>query len=74
MSTASRGRALEHELRALLRAAGYSVIRGAGSKGETDLGAGPWKTDLLATKTTPGLERDIYIVAVQCKLHRRKCS
>jgi hypothetical protein len=34
VSTATKGRAFEYEIRNLLRSAGFSVIRGAGSKGE----------------------------------------
>ena len=69
MSTASRGRALEHEIRVLLRSAGYSVTRGAGSKGEIDLGDGPQKMDLIATKVSiQGTERTLFIIGVQCKL------
>ena len=71
MSTASRGRALEHEIRAIFEAAGFSVIRGAGSKGEVNWGDGPEKVDLLATRVTDELERKIYIVGLQCKLKRR---
>lgn len=71
MSTASRGRALEHEIREIMRQAGYSVIRGAGSKGEIDLGDGPEKMDLVCTRVTTGLDRTLYIVAIQCKLKRR---
>jgi Holliday junction resolvase len=71
MSTATRGRALEHEIRELLRRAGYSVTRGAGSKGELDLDGCPMKVDLIATKTGGQLERQLFIVGVQCKLRRR---
>ena len=48
MSTSSKGRAFEHEVRNLFRSAGFSVIRGAGSKGEL-FGE---KVDLVATKRT----------------------
>jgi len=34
MSSAVKGRRFEHEIRELFRQAGFSVIRGAGSKGE----------------------------------------
>jgi Holliday junction resolvase len=74
VSSASRGRALEHEIRELLRGAGYSVIRGAGSKGELDLDGGPVKVDLVATKITGQLEREIFIVGLQCKLRRRRST
>ena len=41
MNTASRGRALEHEVRELFRQAGWSVVRGAGSKEELDVDCEP---------------------------------
>ena len=64
---------MEHEIRDLLRAAGYSVVRGAGSKGELDLGS-PMRVDLVATKMTGQLEREIFIVGLQCKLRRRRSN
>lgn len=67
MSTASRGRAFEHEVRALLESAGYSVMRGAGSKGHFDSPEGKVKADLIATKTDR-LKRTIQIICLQCKL------
>lgn len=48
MNTAAKGRRFEHELRHLLEANGYSVTRGAGSKGEFF----GMKVDLIATKET----------------------
>jgi hypothetical protein len=48
MPTAAKGRRFEHEVRELFRQAGYSVIRGAGSKGELL----EQKLDLGATKAT----------------------
>jgi Holliday junction resolvase len=70
MSTASRGRALEHEIRQLFRAAGYSVIRGAGSKGELDVDGQPMKVDLVCTKTGRDVERTVFVVGIQCKLKK----
>lgn len=66
MSTATKGRAFEHEIRHLLEAAGFSVIRGAGSKGEF-LGE---KVDLVATKQTQQNEFRVFltIIGVQCKV------
>lgn len=60
MSTASRGRALEHKARHELEAAGWLVIRSAGSKGAADLIGG--KCDpfgnrtrlVIQAKATPG--------------------
>jgi len=34
MSSAAKGRRFEHEIRELFRQAGFSVVHGAGSKGE----------------------------------------
>jgi Holliday junction resolvase len=61
VSPASRGRALEHEVRELFRSAGWSVIRGAGSKGELDVDGEPMKVDLVCTKTTRDLERTPFV-------------
>lgn len=71
MNTASRGRALEHEVRELFRQAGWSVIRGAGSKGELDVDGEPMKVDLVCTKATRDLERTVFLVRIQCKLKAR---
>ena len=74
MSTSSKGRAFEHEVRNLFRSAGFSVIRGAGSKGEL-FGE---KVDLVATKRTRDTAYTVflYCIGVQCKTksHRRKTS
>lgn len=69
MSKASKGRAFEHEIRELFRSAGYSVIRGAGSKGEMLDG----KVDLVATKATPLNEFKVFLIVIgaQCKVRRR---
>ena len=70
MSHASKGRAFEHEIRELFRSAGYSVIRGAGSKGEfCDA-----KVDLVASRLTAQHEFKVYltIVSAQCKVKKRK--
>jgi hypothetical protein len=45
MSTATKGRRLEHEVRKLFQDAGWDVIRGAASKGEFC----GFKADLVAT-------------------------
>ena len=70
MSTASRGRALEHEIRELFREKGWSVVRGAGSKGEF----ADWKCDLVASRVTAENDRKVYLAVVlaQCKLKGRK--
>ena len=69
MSSASRGRALEHEVRAMLEASGYAVIRGAGSKGRFDSPNGEVKADLIASKMDR-VKRTIQIILVQCKLEK----
>lgn len=63
----ARGRDLEYEVKHLFESAGWSVIRGSGSKG-TVFGE---KTDLVATKTTPGNEKTAHMILVQCKLKKR---
>ena len=55
------GRALEHEVRELFRQAGWSVVRGAGSKGELDVDRNPLKVALVCTKTTRDLERTAFV-------------
>ena len=67
MSTATKGRALEHYVRTLLRNDGWDVIRGAGSKGEV---AG-FKADLVATKWTDQTKRELYLVCIQAKVKKR---
>ena len=66
MSTASKGRRFEHEIRELFRQAGFSVIRGAGCKGEML----EEKVDLVATKSTRQNRFTclLTIVGVQCKV------
>ena len=73
MSTAKKGRAFEHEVRELFRAAGYCVIRGAGSKGEL---AGAGKVDLVATRLTAQTEYKVFltVIGAQCKVKKRRKS
>ena len=59
-----RGRSLEYEVKRLFEDAGWSVIRGSGSKGEV-FGL---KTDLVATKETRGNKKTAAMVVIQCKL------
>jgi Holliday junction resolvase len=70
VSAASKGRAFEHEVRDLFRKAGFSVIRGAGSKGEM-LGE---RVDLVATKLTARNRYRIVLtpVGVQCKVRANR--
>jgi len=65
MSSATKGRRFEHEIRELFRQAGFSVIRGAGSKGEML----QQKVDLVATKATNVSRFKVLltVVGVQCK-------
>ena len=69
MSRASKGRAFEHEVRHLLEANGYSVTRGAGSKGYFDSPSGLVKADLIASKFDR-VKRTIQIILVQCKIEK----
>jgi len=66
MSGATKGRRFEHEVRELFQKAGFSVIRGAGSKGEIL----EEKVDLVATKRTRQNKFTCFltIVGVQCKV------
>lgn len=68
LSTASKGRAFEHQIRNLFREAGFSVIRGAASKGELL----DEKVDLVASKQTRENEFTVFltIVGVQCKVKK----
>jgi Holliday junction resolvase len=87
MSTATRGRALEHQIRTLFRNDGWEAFRGAGSKGEF----AEMKPDLVMTKHTTKLLRragikfgyyieldehgnlDVFdVVSVQAKLEKEK--
>jgi Holliday junction resolvase len=67
MSNYSRGRSLEYEIRELLVSAGYSVVRGAGSKGEA-LGL---PADLVATKYTDQTKREVWMAIMQMKVRKR---
>ena len=69
MSNATKGRAFEHEVRAMLEGAGYSITRGAGSKGYFDSPNGKVKVDLIASRVDR-LTRTIQIILVQCKVSK----
>lgn len=60
----SKGIAFERELKRLLEANGYSVMRGAGSKGEV-FGV---KADLVATKRTARNSKTAHMLVIQCKV------
>jgi Holliday junction resolvase len=70
LSTATKGRRFEHEIRDLFRNAGFSVVRGAGSKGEML----EEKVDLVATKLTRENEFKCFLtlIGVQCKVRQRR--
>lgn len=67
MNTAQKGARLEREIRQLFESHGWSVIRGAGSKGEVLA----WKTDLLATKYTDQTQREVWLAVMQMKVKKR---
>lgn len=67
MSTATKGRAFEHDVRKMLEANGYAVTRGAGSKGFFDTPQGKVKCDLIASKCGTGNRYDMQIIVIQCK-------
>lgn len=70
MNTAHKGRRFEHSIRQLFEDAGFSVIRGAGSKGEL-FGV---KVDLVATKEEwlNEYEVQLTVIGAQCKTRRRR--
>lgn len=67
MNTAKKGASLERYIRQLLEADGWSVIRGAASKGE----ALQWKADLVASKYTDETKREVWLAIMQMKVRRR---
>lgn len=67
MNTAQKGATLERYIRQLFEADGWSVIRGASSKGEA-LG---WKADLVATKYTDQTKREVWFAIMQMKVRKR---
>lgn len=67
MNTAQKGATLERYIRQLLESDGWSVVRGASSKGEA-LG---WKADLVATKYTDQTKREVWLAIMQMKVKKR---
>lgn len=63
MTNYRKGRALEYELTNALKKAGWSCVRGAGSKGEFD----GMKVDLIATKRGTKYRDTVYIALMQAK-------
>jgi Holliday junction resolvase len=68
MSNVHKGRRFEYEIQHLFEDAGFSVMRGAGSKGALL----EEKVDLICTKETSENEFTVFltIVGVQCKAKR----
>jgi Holliday junction resolvase len=67
LNTARKGRAFEHTIINLLKSAGFSVIRGAGSKG---LWRGQ-KVDLVFSKETDHTEYTVVVMGgIQCKAEK----
>lgn len=69
MNTAHKGRKFEGEVRKIFEAAGFSVIRGAGSKGHFDTPEGVVKADLIASKTLRNTY-EVQIICLQCKVKK----
>jgi len=69
MNRAIKGRNFEHKVRQLFESAGYSCIRGVGSKGAFL----DEKVDLVCTTETRSnqLAVQLTIVGVQCKVRAR---
>lgn len=66
MTQYRQGVRLEYEVKALFEAAGWSVVRGAGSKGKW----AEFKPDLIATKETPTALKEVGIVTGTVTLTR----
>lgn len=66
--THGKGIAFERELKQILEENGFSVMRGAASKGEVF----GMKADLIATKETQQNEKTAYMVVIQCKVKKKK--
>lgn len=74
MSRYARGRELEYEVAGVLRAAGWAIVRGAGSKGDFAFPDAPdgVKSDLVASKLGRTNIDEIHILLLQAKRKRRK--
>lgn len=70
MSNASKGANFERDVAKMLTNAGYSVIRGAGSKGFFDSPDGQVKPDLIASKRGRSNRYEIQIILLQCKVRK----
>lgn len=67
MNTAQKGANLERYIRKLFEGDGWSVIRGAGSKGK----ALNWEADLVATKYSDETKREVWLAIMQMKVKKR---
>ena len=67
---ANKGTTFERELKQLLEANGYSVMRGAGSKGSV-FGE---KADLIATKKTSYNTKTAHMIIIQCKVKGKNAT
>jgi|TARA_A100001037_G_scaffold83641_1_gene75678 Holliday junction resolvase len=72
LNTARKGSAFENEVRQIFEAAGFAVIRGAGSKGFFDSPDGLIKPDLIASKAGTKNRYEIQIICAQCKVRKIK--
>ena len=72
MNTAKKGSTFENEVRQIFEAAGFAVIRGAGSKGLFDSPHGLIKPDLIASKAGTKNRYEIQIICAQCKVRKIK--
>lgn len=70
VSNAAKGRSFEHEIRKLFEEAGFSVIRGAGSKGNFDTPEGAVKADLIASRRGRSNKYEVQIIALQAKVRK----
>jgi Holliday junction resolvase len=71
MNTARKGAKFENDVRKMCEAYGFSVTRGAGSKGFFDSPEGEVKVDLIASKFLQNTY-EIQIILVQCKVKGQK--
>lgn len=65
---ANKGISFERQLKKLFEENGFSVMRGAASKGTVF----NEKADLIATLETPSNTKKAYMLIVQCKVSKRR--
>lgn len=66
-STAQLGASLEREIKNLFEDNGWSVMRGAGSKGNVF----NEKADLIATRSGTKYKDDVHMIIIQCKKKKK---